>query len=398
MSSRQGKPTVLVLDANQRSALAVTRSLGRRPGQVRVITADSTPSALAASSRYSSAYLRYPCPVSKPRAFLEFIGEAVRRHGIGFLQPVTEITSRILVENRRQLSDAILPFPDFGTLLAVSDKASLTRQAARLGIPVPKTRHFERLDQWDYQSEKTFPLVIKPALSRIFSGGRWIHTRVRRVGSRADLLSAVASDDYLQSHPFMVQEFIPGHGGGVFALAKEGELLCRFAHERIREKPPEGGVSVLCRSARVDRQLGEYAERLLQANHWDGIAMVEFRIDPAGKPYLMEVNTRFWGSLQLSVDAGLDFPWLLYRAFAEDGVAVQSDYRVGTQLRWYLGDLDHLLLTLKNPQLSMRHKLSKLTDFCRFHRNTRHEIFRLNDPLPAFLELRTYLGQILGVS
>ena len=30
-------------------------------------------------------------------------------------------------------------------------------------------------------------------------------------------------------------------------------------------------------------------------------------------PLAMEINTRFWGSLQLAVDAGVDFPWLLYR-------------------------------------------------------------------------------------
>jgi len=40
--------------------------------------------------------------------------------------------------------------------------------------------------------------------------------------------------------------------------------------------------------------------------------MVEYKIDSAsGTPYLMEINGRFWGSVQLAIDAGVDFPRLL---------------------------------------------------------------------------------------
>ena len=86
-----------------------------------------------------------------------------------------------------------------------------------------------------------------------------------------------------------------------------------FAHRRIREKPPSGGVSVLCESVAVDPMLKEYAERLLRAAEYRGVAMVEFRIGTDGRPYLMEVNARFWGSLQLAIDCGVDFPWLYYQ-------------------------------------------------------------------------------------
>ena len=42
--------------------------------------------------------------------------------------------------------------------------------------------------------------------------------------------------------------------------------------------------------------------------------MLELKVDAAtGVPYVMEVNGRFWGSLQLAVDAGVDFPVLLVR-------------------------------------------------------------------------------------
>ena len=43
--------------------------------------------------------------------------------------------------------------------------------------------------------------------------------------------------------------------------------------------------------------------------------MVEFKHDERdGVPKLMEINGRFWGSLQLAIDAGVDFPRCWSRA------------------------------------------------------------------------------------
>jgi hypothetical protein len=74
----------------------------------------------------------------------------------------------------------------------------------------------------------------------------------------------------------------------------------------LREKPPSGGVSVLSESVQVNSKLGSLAQTLLENSNWHGVAMVEFKVATDGTPYLMEINTRFWGSLQLAIDAGVD--------------------------------------------------------------------------------------------
>ncbi len=41
--------------------------------------------------------------------------------------------------------------------------------------------------------------------------------------------------------------------------------------------------------------------------------MVEFKLDPRDNtPKLMEINPRFWGSLALAIESGVNFPYLLY--------------------------------------------------------------------------------------
>jgi len=388
-------PNILVLDANQRSALAVTRSLGKLKS-VRVLTSDNTPKALAGCSRYSSQYIQLPDPANEPQAFLEQLQQQVNVEKISYLQPVTEITCRLILENADRFDTCILPFSDYDTVLNVSNKQSLMQKAAELGVPIPQTSYYDHLEQWGYTQPPAFPFVIKPSLSRIKQEDKWISTTVRIIKTTEDLNNCIKVDQYLQTSPFMVQSFIPGHGEGVFALYDHGEPVCHFSHQRLREKPPEGGVSVLSKAKTVDPVIKDYADRLLQAYDWSGVAMIEFRVASDGTPYLMEINTRFWGSLQLSIDSGVDFPALLYKQFAHKEKTPAPVYNTKQKLRWFLGDLDSLYLFLRNPKNSFTLKLKRIFSFMALHLNTKNELCRLNDIKPAIYEFKQYLFNFIN--
>ena len=125
-------------------------------------------------------------------------------------------------------------------------------------------------------------------------------------------------------------------------------MRASFAHRRLREKPPSGGVSVYRESIAADPALVERSRRLLEHFGWQGVAMVEYKVDErTGTPMLMEINGRFWGSLQLAVDAGVDFPRLLIECAEGRLPRRRRLYAVGTRLRWWWGDVDQLLLRLR---------------------------------------------------
>jgi predicted ATP-grasp superfamily ATP-dependent carboligase len=142
---------------------------------------------------------------------------------------------------------------------------------------------------------------------------------------------------------------------------------------------------------------------LLRGAGWTGVAMVEFKLDArSGIPRLMEVNARFWGSLQLAISAGVDFPFLLYRHALGERPSPPPAYRVGVASRWELGDLDHLLIRLRRrPGLQLplhapplpRAVLHFLADF--FRPAVRHEVFRPNDPAPFVAELQQYVQKLV---
>ena len=389
---------ILITDSDNRSALAATRSLGRQGHQI-LVAGERSPS-LAAASRYCQEFISYPGPGKDPEAFLDAIVSACRVHKVDVLLPMTEVSTLLLTERRQALPEGTaLPFSSSTSIAGASDKAAVLRIATELGVPVPKTTHLEgKADIHRIAVGQSFPVVIKPARSRVRTAQGYISTGVSYAHSAAELINqieALAPEVF----PVLLQERIDGPGVGLFACYDEGRPIAWFAHKRIREKPPSGGVSVLRESAPLDPQAAAHAERLLTALKWHGVAMVEFKRDNRdGSLRLMEINARFWGSLQLAVDAGVDFPGILVDLAAGRHPPSTKEYKIGVRSRWFWGDVDALLQILfrsrsrLNLPESHPGRLRTAWEFIQFwDRNTHEEILQRDDPGPFLLETKRWL-------
>ena len=110
----------------------------------------------------------------------------------------------------------------------------------------------------------------------------------------------------------------------------------------------------------------------------------------------MEVNGRFWGSLQLAIDAGVDFPWLLYQLAMGRAVDPVDGYRTGVRSRCLLGDLTRLCKVLAGselpPGLRFPDRMRSILQFLNFFdSNTRCEENRWNDINPFFFKLAHFM-------
>jgi predicted ATP-grasp superfamily ATP-dependent carboligase len=388
--------SALVTPGGLRSALAVTRSLGRRG--VEVTVADEDGRSLAGVSRYCRASLRVPSAARSGEAFVSAIRQEVGRGKHSVVIPVDDVTLALISQVRSQFDGlAALPFPDFETVQTAHDKGALMTLAAEKGIPVPKTVVVRGpADVAGAIKHVGLPAVVKARVSRVRVGGQWrAGGAVHYARTAAELDAAVRAAQEIAPGP-LVQEHISGDGRGIFVLMNRGRLRAAFAHRRLREKPPSGGVSVLSESVDLDPQLLDHAERILEALKWHGVAMVEFKRDARdGVSKLLEINGRFWGSLQLAVDSGVDFPYLLYRLAIDGDIDPVFTYRVGVRLRWWLGDLDWLLLRLREKG-SLARRLGAIPEFLRpAGRTARAEVYRRDDPAPAIREISQYSHALL---
>uniref|UniRef100_A0A7C5UVV7 ATP-grasp domain-containing protein n=1 Tax=Ignisphaera aggregans TaxID=334771 RepID=A0A7C5UVV7_9CREN len=112
--------------------------------------------------------------------------------------------------------------------------------------------------------------------------------------------------------PCIVQEYVEGHARGYYALSYNGIPIMEFTHQRIVEYLPVGGASLVAKGPIEDPELYALGRRILKELKWSGIIMVETRYsDEHGKHYVLELNPKFWGSIDLPVSLKYHFPVLL---------------------------------------------------------------------------------------
>ena len=365
-------PKVLVLDAQMRNSLAIIRSLGKRG--FKVDAGEETRFATGFFSRYCAGHIVYPSPTKHPEEFIAYLLNTVKSGDYDVIFPVTDATVIPILKQKDEFSEhTIVPFADYQTVIKAIDKSRTLKIAMENNIPCPKTYFAgyygdleETLGADDVELE--YPVVVKPVTG---FGARGVFL----CNSTDDLMNRCrhVQDRYGQ---FLVQEYIPkGDEIGVYTLFDFDSRCCALSvQKRLRSYPASGGPSTLRETIRDERAV-KLANKLLTAMGWSGVAMVEFRVDPRdGTPKLMEVNPRFWGSLQLSILSGVDFPYLLYKLVTDGHLDSNLNYDVGVRCRWLLpGDI---LWFMSTPG-----KRKNLREFARF--NTNYDILSRDDPAPT---------------
>lgn len=396
MSGGSPQVRVLVTDGDNRSSLAIVRALGGAGHWVAV--GSPNPVALAQTSRFCAHRARYSDPAIDEGTFLQDVQRLVATLDIDVLLPATDITTFILTRHRHLFGHRCqMPFASADVILRAADKVDVLKTAMALGVPVPRSVFVSTRAELPSVIPLPFPVVIKPHRSRIKTPAGWKGTSVSYARDAQDLAAQVA-ERRDEEFPLALQERIAGPGLGVFLCYDRGAVVGRFCHRRLREKPPTGGVSVLCESIEMSPVALTHAEALLRELGWQGVAMVEFKVDQRdGLPKLMEINGRFWGSLQLAIDAGVDFPNILVSTLNGQTPAVAPPYRVGVRNRWLLGDFDSLMIRLFGKgQLPVREglggKLGAIGEFLvLFARDLYYENPKMGDLGPFRHELKTWL-------
>jgi predicted ATP-grasp superfamily ATP-dependent carboligase len=173
-----------------------------------------------------------------------------------------------------------------------------------------------------------------------------------------------------------VQACVEGQTTTTVALADEGDVRAYFQERRLRTVPPSGGSSALLGVVDDDRMLS-YAERIIAALSWTGPIQVEFMERPDGDYTLIEVNGRYWGSLPLAINCGVDIPWLHYRQLLGEEVYHSGTYRTDVRQRRTAQDVDWL-----KARLAAGH-FTSLVPFVLDIGRADHTFVSLSDPLPT---------------
>jgi predicted ATP-grasp superfamily ATP-dependent carboligase len=361
---------VMVTDAQMRSSVAVIRSLGKKG--LKVTAGEETRFSTGFFSKYCHDDFVYRHPLKEEELFIKDLLNKVKSENYDLIFPVADNCLKPIIDNREELSKYTkIALPDNETFMKGYDKGNTLKIAMENGISCPIT-YFSMDELYKNQEKLVFPLIIKPRISSGSRGFKVCDSFEELINSYQELQSEYGE--------LLVQEFIPDGGElGVYTLFNfESEPRAVTVQKRLRSYPVSGGPSTLRKTIKneTSNKAMELGFKLLKAMGWSGVAMVEFRIDKRdGSLKLMEVNPRFWGSLHLSILAGVDFPYLLYQLFMEGDVESDLNYQEDVYCRWLLpGDI---LWFLNAP-----HKRKNLKKFLKW--DTPDDIISKDDIGPTF--------------
>ncbi|MCI0453744.1 MAG: ATP-grasp domain-containing protein [Candidatus Dadabacteria bacterium] len=325
-------------------------------------------------SRYIKEKVKYPHPIEDMIGFVQSLSQHIADKKYDVLIPIYDYITSAVALNKDELTPYVkIPIPDYEVIQKALDKLHILELAKDIGIETPLTFCVkDRKDLETIAGSIEYPCVLK--LRRGF-GAFYINYPesfdelircYEWLPSRTDLVL-----DF--SNP-LIQEYVPGEIHDVCLLFNHGEVRAGLTQKRLKMYPSRGGIGIYNETT-YEPELRDQAVALLEKLKWHGPAMVEFKIDSRdGSAKLMEVNGRLWGGLDISIQAGMNFPLLACKIEVEGDVKPVFDYKVGLRHRW-------LFPTSLFYTRGAGGGLRSLWEFFRYEPGTKSDLL-LSDPLP----------------
>jgi predicted ATP-grasp superfamily ATP-dependent carboligase len=319
-----------------------------------------------------------PDPAEDRDGYLAALARAADRLEIAAVLPGTE--SGLLA-----LSGATDAFPprvtlgtaDANTVRRATDKLELERLAADAGLDTPPSRHTTRAEV-ESGLAVALPVIVKARHTCTpTEGGGSATYFARRATTRNELLDAVRT---VPGEAVLVQSALQGELTAISGVAWRGEVVA-VAHQVSRRIFPSGcGITAFAETVPRDPALEEGVRRLMSALRWSGIFQTQF-ISSGGVSYLIDLNPRMYGSLALTVAAGLNLP-AIWADLLLGRPPRAGTYRIGVGFRSEERELAGLAAA------AMAADWRTVLDVLRPRRGTTHALGSLRDPMPLLMSGR----------
>jgi predicted ATP-grasp superfamily ATP-dependent carboligase len=289
---------VLVLDADKRQALAACRALGRAGHEV--AAAGEPETALAGWSRYTARYHQIPSSRGPAAPYADALRALVADHSYEAVVAVEDPSVVQLAEAHLETPTVPLVGP---ALERLTDKVALGDLAARADTLYPTTELAPEVGLDGVIERLGAPVVVKPSRSAALVDDTVRHYSGASMADGPDALVAAAARIGRAGLVPLVQSRIERADKINVTIVRSGGLSeVRFPYRVLRDVPLTGGIAVTLETVSADRGVGAEAvaalERVCDAAGYEGVANGEFCVSRAdGRLYLIEVNTRPWGSL-----------------------------------------------------------------------------------------------------
>jgi predicted ATP-grasp superfamily ATP-dependent carboligase len=376
---------VLVLDGMTQNGLAMSRSLGRAGHHVGIVARPNSGISGSIRKALRSRFIKDVHEIDLEEganAYLAALGEIVTAGKYDYVMAAGTRAYNRLSQVKSELSAMTKPLvADWNIVAQLHDKAEFMRLAASEGLPVPRTWLINNYDDLDRAAAEINGPVIVKLRDSFASRGLWTFENGGEA-FRAEFLRRYPDVATGAPAPAIVQERIRGKVHDVTTLWHQGREIASLSQLRQLTDWLDGGSGVVNVTNDLP-QIRDASRKLLSRLQWDGPLQLEWlEEEGTGRFLLLEANPKFWGTTQLSISAGLDYP--AWWVGLHEGVEPQvPPYRRDLMFRWLVKELRTVLTVPRNRARLVR-EVSEY--FARFRHRPRINDFDRGDPLPSLYD------------
>lgn len=306
------------------NAYSVIRSFAEK-GIKCILVTDGQPNFVEESQYVLKKFIVESPSKNKKKFIVDLIkiGEIIKP-GKGMLFPTHDEQLLCLAENKRILESYFeFPFSEYETLVSIMDKRNFARKCHQMGIPTAR-ECFIRSKEEGYKclSKMRFPLIIKIDM--------WEDEYVKALDGKIKICfneeeyKIVIEKFYKLAHTgeLLVQEYIEDSNRLMPNINsftdKNGEMMCVFVSEKIRQYPPQTGTSVATIAVDPEqeeyKEIISYAQKIVKEFCFYGLFGIEFKYDIKDEKYkVIEMNCRSEFPNYLQVIVGQNMAYNLYQ-------------------------------------------------------------------------------------
>jgi len=335
----------------------IVRALGLMGVPVVVVTYD--PDDVLTASKYAVDVIIAAHPEKGEAQFIGSLVNIAHRYSGSLLIPGSDPALAAISRNKAELDKHyIVACHNWERTKLFLDKMYTYKLADEIGVPVPKTLIPASIeDVENYGKSVKYPCVIKPRQVHIFFD--IFKVKMFWIENYDELIKMYKKTASVDSG-VVIQEFIPGedgHGVNYNSYFWNGQPLVEFTARKVRNAPPKLGAPRVVVSQEIPVIL-ESGRQIVKALGFDGYSCTEFKWDPRDNTYkLMEVNGRHNLSSLLSIECGLNFPWMQYKHLMKGELPTQSSWEKGVYWIDFLTDALYSAKSFRQERYSIKEYL-----------------------------------------
>lgn len=372
----------MILNGENRGGLGLVRSFGKKG--IPVFVGGRRLLSRSLYSKYCKGGFVYSPVHEGIEKMHEDIIKNVKKFKPDVLFPVSSDTTHTVLKYIDEYKKYcnIIPTLDFKRFNIFDDKETLTKEAIKVKCPTPKTYFPKSLESVKELSEHIdYPVLIKPRIGSTAQG-------IVRASSSEELIKKYDQISHQKKIEGLydptrptIQEFIPGEVYTAYVLFNKGKHIASMVNKFNRTYPVPYGPQLSNITVSNDR-IRNLAITLFKRLKWHGCANTHFIVDERDNiPKMIEINPRIWATIESSVNAGVNFPYMLYKMALGEKVKENKRYKINQKFRWIL--FGELLYLVKSTN-----KLKTIKEYMNF-KNTKTEI--------DFTDIKPHLIQFLDL-